>query len=105
MTYFTASKFRVIIVLHQIAFQVNEIEHRDPEFQLPSSDDGSGNKRLVPRKVLKQIDKEVPHSLIPSSQQPLCQAPLDKEWSEWKKWNGTRVLSLEESRQVEVDSF
>ena len=85
---------RVVQVFHparrgQDTYEVNEAA-RELTLGESSSDDDAGDasvnrrlQRLVPKKLRKALDKELPFDLIPPEHRHLYAAALDREWDEW----------------------
>ncbi len=60
-------------------------------------------RKLVPKKVRKQLDREIPFELIPVAHKHLYEAAILKEWQEWLGWDAVGILSRAESEQLWQD--
>ena len=52
-------------------------------------------------RLRKLLDKEVPIDKIPNTEWPAYQEAIKKEWNSWLEYDSCRVLSLEESNEIE----
>ena len=59
--------------------------------------------KLVPRKLRKALDREVPWDLIPEHQHELYRKAMAKEWNDWLSWGAVEVLTLAQSRAIWSD--
>ena len=102
-------QYRVLSVYHPCGHAVCSVR-REPEveYSLADSDaeDDPAEKsaknvmKLVPRKMRKALDREIPWDLIPEHQRPLFEEAMRKEWSEWKSWNAVQILTPQQSAAV-----
>ena len=54
-------------------------------------------------KLKRMMEKEIPYDMIPHQDRELYKAAEEKEWQPWVDYNSCKILSLEESRQVEQE--
>ena len=105
--------YKVVTVFHHRSPASHQVLMTKPgaeEFALQTdSDDDAAEKKnttgiqLVPKKLRKQLDKELPLDLIPAEQLPLYEAALEKEWAEWLGWDAVDVLPLRQSLDISRD--
>ena len=54
-------------------------------------------------KLKRMMEKEIPYDMIPCQDRDLYKAAEEKEWQSWVDYDSCKILSLEESRQVEQE--
>lgn len=111
--------FRTLqISSNKIPAHIVELHDQREELMLcDSSDDGSqpmvsegslsakGRLKLLPKKVRKQLVKEVPYDIIPLEQRKMYQNALNNEWTEWKKWDAVQILDMKAFEEIQTDPF
>ena len=75
----------------------------DSDSEAESSEASPSVKKLVPKKVRKQLDREIPFELIPVARKHLYEAAILKEWQEWLGWDAVEILSRAESEKLWQD--
>ena len=59
--------------------------------------------QMVPRKVQRQLRREIPYELIPAAHRHLYEKDMDREWSDWLRWKSVVVLDPDESSRIDED--
>ena len=86
----------------KFAAEVNETTLLDEEIHFGGSD-SEGEKDFIPRKVRKQLQKEIPWQMIPKEHRHLFEEAMRKEWRNWLTWKSVRVCSVAESDRIRAD--